>query len=673
MMTVRDDAIPGMIKEAFSALEVGRDEAAIALCRQVLDLRPNEADAMHLLGLAFKRRGLLAESIACFERLIALYPGAAFLATVRGNYGNALREAGRVFDALTQYRLALESTPHSTGLYNSIGNAFKDLGQWQEAEAAYRKALEYDPGNADALNNLGGAELNRGHHHEAVKLFRQALAIQPNLAQSWYNLGNALNDLSDFAASVDCLQKAVDLDPDHVEALSCLVRLKEQCCDWPGLDALRGRMIDRVRIRQDGRIYPFAFLSMAESNEDQFMCDRDWAHAQYDVMTNIPGRVAFSHEVRPHERLRIGYLSSDLHGHATAILMAEVFELHSRDRFEIIAYSAGPNDGSPMRQRLLQAFDAFNEVGTLSPQAIAEKIHADRIDILVDLKGYTRETRTAVLAFRPAPVQVAYLGFPGTLGADIVDYMVTDRFVTPLDQAQWFSEKFAYMPDCYQCNDRRRELAETLSRTEYGLPESALVLCCFNHSYKITPQIFDVWCRILQRLPESVLWLLASTPMTEDNLRDQARARGVDPARLYFAKVLPLPEHLARLRQADLFLDTLPVNAHTTTSDALWAGLPVITCAGNTFVSRVAGSLLQAVGLSECITTSLDAYFELACELGRHPERLKAMRERLADREKLPLFNTPRFVRGLEMLYQAMWQRRLQGLPPEHMLAQLAD
>jgi len=668
-----DDTGIQLAAQAMAALQQGHLDQAEQLCLRVLSLSADDANALHLLALVYKRADRLAQSLVFFERVLALHAHAPFLPTVRGNYGNTLKEAGRHYEALEQYRLALEQSPDSAGMYNNMGNAYKDLCLWPQAEQAYQRALALDPLNADTLNNLGGVALNAGRHQDAVQLFRQVLQIDPDHAQACYNLGNALQDLSDFQGALQSLSRAVELDPNHVEALSCLVRLKEQCCAWDGLDGLYQRMTERVRVRQDGRIYPFAFLSVAQSNQDQFLCDREWANTQYLPLIQAPGWRPFEHDVRARSRLRIGYLSSDLHGHATAILMAEVFELHDRARFEIVAYSAGPNDGSPLRQRLLSAFDAFHEVGALSPQALAEKIHADGIDILVDLKGYTRETRSGVLAFHAAPLQVAYLGFPGTLGADLADYMLTDRFVTPLDQAEWFSEKFAYLPDCYQCNDRQREIAAPLTRADCGLPAAGFVYCCFNHAYKITPQIFAIWCRILQAVPHSVLWLLASTPMTEGNLRREAQARGVDPQRLHFARVLPLPEHLARMGVADLMLDTLPVNAHTTTSDALWAGLPVLTCAGHTFVSRVAGSLLRAVGLDECVTDTLEAYFAQACALGLDPARLGPLRQRLAQHQDLPLFDTPRFVRALEMLYQAMWQRRLQGLPPEHMLAQLGS
>lgn len=375
----------------------------------------------------------------------------------------------------------------------------------------------------------------------------------------------------------------------------------------------------------------------------------------------------FKKSLKP--KLRVGYLSTDFHRHATAYLIAELFELHDRARVEVCAYSYGPDDGSAIRRRLVGACDRFVEIAGASFEDAARCIYRDEIDILIDLKGYTRATRTEILALKPAPIQVSYLGYPGTMGADFIDYIITDRFISPPDQEPFFSEKFVYLPDCYQVNDRQRKIAEqTPTRTESGLPEDGVVFCCFNNTYKITPAVFDIWMRVLKGIPGSVLWLLEANGGSVVNLRREAKKRGVHPERLVFTPRMSMEKHLARFRIADLFLDTFPYNAHTTASDALWAGLPVLTCAGETFASRVAGSLLTAIGLPELITTSLADYEALALRLARSPARLAGLRKRLQkNRLTAPLFDSPRFTRHIESAYQMMWEVYLKGEAPHRM------
>jgi predicted O-linked N-acetylglucosamine transferase (SPINDLY family) len=407
-------------------------------------------------------------------------------------------------------------------------------------------------------------------------------------------------------------------------------------------------------------------MAIPSSSADQLRCAQNWVANRLASIARLRDGLGFRFPRGPKSRLKLGYLSADFHQHATAYLIAELFELHDRTRFEIWAYSYGADDGSALRQRLVRACDRFTDIGSSSYEAAARQIYADGIDVLVDLKGYTRGARTQILALRPAPIQVNYLGFPGTLGADFVDYIITDRFITPPDQEPFFTEQLVYLPDCYQANDRQRPIAEqTPTRRECSLPETGFVFCCFNNTYKITPEVFTIWMRLLQKLPDSVLWLLEANPAVATNLRREAAARGVALERLVFAPRMSLAEHLARHCRADLFLDTLPVTAHTTGSDALWAGLPVLTCAGETFASRVAGSLLTAIGLPELITHSLAEYEARALHLAVHPNELAALRERLAqNRLTAPLFDTPRFTRHLETAYRMMWEIYLKGEPP---------
>jgi predicted O-linked N-acetylglucosamine transferase (SPINDLY family) len=448
-------------------------------------------------------------------------------------------------------------------------------------------------------------------------------------------------------------------------------------CEWDEFDSWHGRALSALSDPDQAALSPFHLLSLPGiSAAQQRQCAERWMTAR--LAASAPERALLTAEFaaepvppalvrldgEPAPRIRLGYLSADFHLHATALLMVELFEAHDDARFELHAYSYGPDDGGGMRQRLQARFDHFTDISALGEQAAARAIHADGIDILIDLKGYTADSRTALLTWRPAPVQVSFLGYPGTLGGDFCDYLISDAFLTPPASAADYSEALASMPHSYQPHGRHGEIGPAPSRAEAGLPDDGLVLCCFNQAWKFTPEVFDIWCELLAGTPGSVLWLLAN-PLAEGNLRREAMQRGIAPHRLVFAPDLPQAEHLGRLQLADLVLDTLPYNAHTTASDALWAGVPLITCAGDTFASRVAGSILHAVGLPELVTASLADYAALALKLMRDPARLQALRRKLAaQRAAAPLFDVPRYARDLETLYTAMWQRHGAGLAP---------
>jgi protein O-GlcNAc transferase len=408
-------------------------------------------------------------------------------------------------------------------------------------------------------------------------------------------------------------------------------------------------------------VEPFVFLSTPGTAAQQLVTSQTWS-------AKLPRGQAFSHSApRRPGRIRIGYLSADFRKHATAFLMAELFERHNRDRFEIYAYSYGYDDHSDVRQRLINAFDHFVEFRSTPLKESAQRIFEDDIDILIDLKGYTGGVRTEILVDRPAPIQVNYVGYPGTMGADFIDYIIGDPFVTPMEHQANYSEKIVQLPGSYQPNDTKRPISDKpFTRAQFGLPEQGFVFCSFNGAYKISPTFFAVWMRLLNATPGSVLWMLATNSIVEANLRREAAAHGVAPERLIFTPGLDNPEHLARHRFADLFVDTAPINAHTTASDALWAGLPVVTCAGEPFASRVAGSLLRAVGLPELITTRIEDYEALALQLAANPDRLREFRDRLArNRLSSPLFDIGSYTRALESAYQRMFDIRQAGQPPQ--------
>ncbi|HMH18234.1 MAG TPA: hypothetical protein VK572_08810, partial [Burkholderiales bacterium] len=427
----------------------------------------------------------------------------------------------------------------------------------------------------------------------------------------------------------------------------------------------RGARVETLRGHvREGRsiVDPFAFLVACQELDEQKLCAEHYLADALPEGLPVPYR---SGRVR-HDKIRVAYLSSDFHEHATAQLAAGLFELHDRSRFETIGVSFSPDDGSEMRKRVSGSFGRFSDVRAMSDAEVAHLLRELEVDIAVDLKGYTKGSRPGILAHRSAPIQVSYLGYPGTMGAGFIDYILADEFILPPQHQGFYTEKAVYLPGSYQVNDSKKRIAERApTRAEAGLPQEGFVFCCFNISYKIQPPMFDIWMRLLCLAPGSVLWLLRDNALAEENLRKEARARGVEPHRLVFASRMKLDEHLARHRLADLFLDTLPYNAHTTASDALWAGLPVLTCAGGAFAGRVAGSLLHAVGLPELVTQSLEEYEALALTLASEPPRLGEIRRKLErNRATAPLFDTDRFRRHLESAYTTMWDIWQRGEQP---------
>jgi predicted O-linked N-acetylglucosamine transferase (SPINDLY family) len=503
--------------------------------------------------------------------------------------------------------------------------------------------------------------LGQGEAEAALSELQLALARRPDYPEAYYNLGNAWRELGKIEGALAAYQTALRLRPGFADADSQLVYHRRHACDWLDFEADQQRLLGMVRTGS-ARVPPFYLLATTASAADQLACARRWV----EPLLPQPDEL-FRHDAsRDHDRIRLGYLSADFHQHATAYLATELFERHDRTRFEVIGYSYGPDDGSPLRRRIERAFDRFVDIRALPHRAAAELINAEGIDILVDLKGYTQHARPRIAAYRPAPVQVSWLGYPATMGAPFIDYIVVDSFIVPPDEQPNFTERLVHLPGCYQVNGRNREVAASApSRPECGLPPGGFVFCSFNNTYKITPDVFAAWMRLLAAVPGSVLWLLASNDLVERNLRREAETRGVAPGRLVFAPRLPLAEHLARHHNADLFLDTLPCNAHTTASDALWAGLPLVTCVGHTLAGRVAGSLLDAIGLPELMTTSPEDYERTALTLARDRRRLNELRETLRrGRETSPLFDIPRFAANLEAGYARMWRTWCAGERP---------
>ena len=726
-LVLRRDNVDAHYNRGRMLEELHRGGEAVDAYARVLELQPHHVDALFRAANLLLGQGRAEDAVDHYDRLLELRPNAA---TVLSNRGNALLALGNLEEALTSYERALAAAPGLAEGYNNLGNVLHMLGRNDEALAACSRAIALRPDFAEAYNNRGSVLVALARPEEALTDLERAIALRPRFAEAHANRGNALSELHRYGQASASFARSVELDPDYAgayrgrgtmlmdlqqygkaladydraialdprhafalgnrafalrmlgrpeEACRDLTRVLElspkhpyaeggrlhfqlQCCDWTDLE----QRIEQVRssLRAgNGAALPFHFLGISASPAEQLDCARAFAKAERIEASTAAGATAPCR----HGRVRVAYLSADLHEHATAYLTAELFERHDRRRFEVFGVSYGQDDGSPMRDRLRRAFDRFVDAREMNDREVAEWMRAQEIDIAVDLKGYTADARTGILMHRPAPVQVNYLGYPGTLGLPYIDYIVADAFLIPAGDERWYSEKVVRLPDSYQVNDSRRAIDDhTPSRADLGLPEHGFVFCCFNNSYKILPDVFAVWMRLLAGVPGSVLWLLADNEAAMRNLRREAARRGIAPERLVFAPRAKLGAHLARQRRADLFFDTLPCNAHTTASDALWTGLPVLTCAGSTFAGRVAGSLLHAAGLGALVTHTLEDYEALARTLATTPTLLTSLRAKLArERNGCALFDVSRFTRNIESAYLTMHARSQAGLAPE--------
>ncbi|CAO3430522.1 O-linked N-acetylglucosamine transferase, SPINDLY family protein [Azospirillum argentinense] len=605
-----------------------------AVCRAILTVQPDHHGASFLLGVAAFTLGRLEESQRHLAVTIALKPD---LADACFNLALLLRRRGRLAEAA-----ALQAR-------------------------AIRLAQQADAGQADAgpITALGGMLRELGRVASARDVLHRAVAQAPDNAEPWRESGHALRDAGEPGAGAVAYARAYRLDPSRTESLGDRLHAALSHCDWSGYDALCQEVLAVIDSGR-GIALPLLTLLIDTGPAQQDRAARHFHRAVVQPLAFPQAAVPAAPPPGGGGRLTVAYLSADFHEHATAYLAAELFELHDRDRFRVVACSYGPDDGSPTRRRLEAAFDAFYDIRGCDAERVQALLAAEGVHILVDLKGYTRHVRFDLLARRLAPVQVAYLGYPGTMGSDVMDYVIGDRFVTPPEHQPHYRERLVIMPDSYQVNDRRRPLdAPVPDRAACGLPLDGFVFCAFNAPFKITPLLFGLWMRVLARVPGSVLWLQQPGRDGADNLRREAAQRGVDPGRLVFAPHKPQAAHLARYRLADLFLDSFPYTGHTTVSDALWMGLPVVTRIGDTFASRVAAGLLNAAGLPQMVTTSFDGYEALAVRLAGDPATLAAYRRRLAAaRATAPLFDSPRFTGHLERAYRTMWDRHAAGLPP---------
>jgi protein O-GlcNAc transferase len=687
------DYIDALYNRGNAQKELGQFEDALASYDRALALKPDYVDALNGRGNALKALKQFDQALESYGRAIAINPRCVDAIYNRGNAlvdmhrheealaeyekaialrgafaealharGNALKQLKRFEEALASYDRAIAIRPNYADVWSNRGIVLAALKRLEDARESYDRTIALEPERAEALYNRGLVLADLGRFEEALASYDRAIALKPDRAEVFYSRGLVLLHLKRPEAALASYDRAFALDPDMDLLSGIRLHTKMYLCDWADFAGECERLLGAVR-RGAVACYPFQLLACPARAQDQLTCAR--AHADKCAAPEAP---LWQGERYGHKRIRIAYLSSDFRDHPVTHLTAGLFEQHDRARFETFAVAFRPDLQDALGERLKRSFDRFIDAQTMSDEDVARFLREQEIDITVDLNGVTDGSRPHIFAHKPAPIQVNYLGYAGTLGRSYCDYIIADRFVIPENAREHYVEKVVYLPDSFMASDDKRRVSErTPSREEAGLPSHGLVCCCFNGSFKITPDVFDVWMRLLREVHGSVLWLPAFGGVATDNLRREAEQRGVSADRLVFApKTLRNEDHLARLRLADLFLDTLYYNAHTTANDALWVGVPVLTCAGETFASRVAGSLLRAVGLPELIAHSPSEYEALALKLARDPNLLSEVKHKLArERATHPLFNTARFTRHIEAAYVGMWERAECGEPPQ--------
>jgi protein O-GlcNAc transferase len=630
-----------LINLGIALRELRNPDEAVTSFKRALELKSDYPQAHNNLGIALKDQGKLDEAVTSFKRALELksdYPQA------HNNLGIVLKDQGKLDEAVTSLKRALELNPDCAETNNELGIVLQTQGKLVEAVASYKRALAIRPNYAEANNNLGSAFLIQGKVDKSVASCKRALAIRPDYADANYNLGNALQVQGKLDEAVKSYRRALAIRPDYADAEIQMLHQQQKICDF----AVYLKMHETTqRLNIDaGAVAPFIQLSWEDNAACQLKRSQKHASANYLAQTKflMPRPVQFP------KRLKVGYFSADFHDHATLHLLAGVLRHHDRSKFEIHAFSYGHDKSGKWRQGAPKNVEYFHDVANYSDDQIVKLSRLHKIDIAIDLKGYTAQTRSGLFQYRLAPIQINYLGYPGSMGAEFMDYLIADPFVIPDTQRQFYSEKIIYLPDCYQPTDDMREIAQIVTKREdFGLPKKGFVFCCFNNNYKISTREFDIWMRLLAKVEGSVLWLFESNKWATENLQKEAQKRGVEKHRLVFAKRLSQSEHLARQIHADLFVDTFNYNAHTTASDALWAGLPVLTKAGQQFAARVAASILHAIDMPELIAKTEADYEQLALQLASVPTNHKATRDKLINNIKSkPLFDTERYTRNLE-------------------------
>ncbi|MBE0532904.1 MAG: tetratricopeptide repeat protein [Rhodospirillales bacterium] len=660
-----------LVERGLAFHKQGRLAEARPLYDAALARDPGHAEAFHLMGLIAYQQGDFDDALSRIEAAIRHRPD---VAKYHSNRGNALKEKGWLEDAIAAYRRAIVIDPDFADAPFNLGVALHEAGDAPGAAQSFQAALKLNPSNVDARLNMATVLHSLGWHDQSIDLFREVLKARPNAAEVHFNLSQTLEGAGRYAEAIAEARVALALSPAHAAAAAALHFLMRRCCAWGGMSEVAAVVDADIDAAGPGvRVAETPFLNVGRCDDParNLAVARSWGAALEKAVR--PLFPAIQRGLRTTGRqIRVGYMSSDMRNHAMGHLMRGFFGLHDRQRFHVAMYSYGRDDGSRYQHDIAEACDSFIDICDLAHVDAARRIHADGIDILVDLNGWTRGHRLAICAHRPAPIQVSYLGYPGTTGCRFIDYIIADSVVAPPEDFSHFSEAIVTMPHCYQVNDGRQPIAEgSLRRADAGLPPEGIVFCSFVSNYKIEPVMFGAWMRILDAVPGSVLWLLGGSDLTIANLQAEADRRGVAAERLILAPKLPKDEHLQRTGLADLALDTRIYNGHTTTSDALWAGVPVVALEGRHFASRVSSSCLKAIGLDELATPTLDAYEALAIRLARRPDEIRRLRERLeTNRLTFPLFDTARFARHIEQAFEIMWRRHDGGERPAPIVVQ---
>jgi len=639
--------------------ELKRYDESIVKFDLAITLDAGCIDAYYNKGISQQELKLFNEAVSSFNSAIALNPNDA---DAYYNRSISLRKLKRFDEALESINYCIALQPDFPDAYCNRGSILVDLKQYEAALLDHEHAIHLNPNYAEAYYHQGNALQKLMRFDEALESYSYAITLKPDYAEVYNNRGYLLQSLKRLNEAVLSFEKAIAINPYTDFALGNLLHTKMRLCIWDVETKYKADL--RIKINNDQKVIdPFSVLALIDDPKIQIKTAEIYINEYYPNNYSFP--IIQNHP--KHSKIKIGYFSMDFRDHAVSILTAELYKTHNRNAFEIYAFSFGPNTNDEMNLRIKVGVDHFYDVHTSSDKDIAMLAHNLEIDIAVDLGGHTQDSRTGIFAMQVAPIQLSYIGYLGTMGASYYDYLIADPVVIPEHYQEHYSEKIVYLP-CYQVNDSKRELPEiVITRKDLGLPETGFVFCCFNNTYKITPTTFDGWARILTQVEGSVLLLYIDNNTAKTNLIKEIKCRGIDSNRLFFEGRLPMLEYLARYRVADLFLDTLPYNAGTTASDALRMGLPVLTCMGQSFASRVAASVLTAVNLPELITTSQEEYEALAIELATRSEKMKLIKEKLvANLPNAPLYDTPLFTRNLESAYQEMYNRHQNDLDPDH-------
>jgi protein O-GlcNAc transferase len=649
--------------EAYNVLgnalqEQNKLEEAIEAYNKALVIKPDYAETYYNMGNALRGQGKLEEAIEAYNKTLAIKPD---YVNAYYNMGIALKEQNKLEEAIEAYNKTLAIKPDYAEAYVNMGIALQKQNKLEEAIEAYNKTLAIKPDYAQSYYNMGIAFQKQNKLEEALEAYNKALSIKPDYAKAYNNIGIALKSLGKLEEAIKAYNKALAIKPDYESARVGNIFQKAHICNWDNI-AKDIKLVPNLGTSKQ-HVSPFALLPLEDAPDRHLIRSKIYAKANFSQKT-LPPKVRPSHMPK---RLRVGYFSADFKEHPASYLMFKVIKCHDRSLFDVYGYSIGQPKLDKMREKISGAFDVFRDIHSLSDIEALKIINNDKIDIAVDLTGYTNFSRTSLFSFRPAPVQINYLGYPGTLGANFIDYIISDQNLIPKGFQKFYTEMPIYLPHTYWPTDDTCIISQKVqTKEDMKLPGDGFVFCCFNNNYKISPTEFDIWMRLMAKVEGSVLWLLKSNKWTENNLKKEAESRGISGDRVIFAERLDNSEHLARHRFADLFLDTFNYNAHTTASDALWAGLPLVTKLGKGFAARVAGSLLNAVDLPELITETEEDYEALILKLATNPTKLAKIKEKLANnRLNQPLFNTELYTRHLENGYQQAYQNYFDGNLPQ--------